>query len=84
MNVDSADQLEYPHLEHNLHLQDSLNRLLLREVVLCLQQGEKVLLAQRLLYVVPNSINGLPEVVVEEDNRIQGIDVVEVRLKLAL
>jgi hypothetical protein len=34
--------------------------------------------------VVSNGVDGLAEVVVEEDNRIQGVDVVEVGLELAL
>ena len=84
VDVDSADQLEHPHLEHNLHLQDGLYRLLLGKVVVCLQEGEEVLLAQGLLYMVSNGVDGLAEVVVEEDNRIQGVDVVEVGLELAL
>lgn len=84
MHVDPRDELEDARFEEDLHFQQRLYGVFSREEVVGRQQREEVLLGERLLDMVADGVDRLPEVVVEIEERVQHVDVVEVGLHSVL
>lgn len=84
MDVDARYEFEYPGFKHDLNLQDGFDRVLFGEVIIRSEEGEEIFLRECFLDVVANSVHRLTQVVVEVDERVDGVYMVEVGLLVIL